>query len=55
MVEKLGRGLHFCINYYKLNAIMYKDHYPLPLINKILEYISKVKIFTKLDIHQGFH
>jgi hypothetical protein len=55
MAEKLGGGLCFCINYCKLNAIMYKDHYPLPLINEILERISKAKIFTKLDIRQGFH
>jgi hypothetical protein len=50
IAEKPGRGLYFCINYYKLNTIIYKDYYPLPLINKILEYISKAKIFTKLDI-----
>jgi hypothetical protein len=55
IAEKLGGGLYFCINYYKLNAIMRKDCYPLPLINEILEYISKAKIFTKLDIRQGFH
>ncbi|OCK94168.1 uncharacterized protein K441DRAFT_562126, partial [Cenococcum geophilum 1.58] len=30
------RGLCFCINYYKLNNITYKDHYPLPLLNKTL-------------------
>jgi hypothetical protein len=51
IVEKLGRGLYFYINYYKLNIIIYKNYYPLPLINKILEYISKIKIFTKLDIY----
>jgi hypothetical protein len=51
MAEKLGGGLHFYNNYYKLNTIIYKDCYPLPLINKILEYISKAKIFTKLDIY----
>ena len=50
IVKKLEGGLYFYINYYKLNTIIYKDYYPLSLINKILEYISKVKIFTKLDI-----
>jgi hypothetical protein len=55
MAEKPGGGLHFYVNYRKLNAIIHKDHYPLPLINEILECISKVKIFTKLDIRQGFH
>jgi hypothetical protein len=55
MAEKPGRGLHFYVNYRKLNTIIHKDRYPLPLINEILECISKVKIFTKLDIRQGFH
>jgi hypothetical protein len=55
MAEKPGGGLHFCVDYRKLNAITRKDHYPLPLIDKILEHISKAKIFTKLDIRQGFH
>jgi hypothetical protein len=55
MVEKPGGGLHFCVDYRKLNTIICKDYYPLPLINKILEHISKVKIFTKLDICQGFY
>jgi hypothetical protein len=50
IVEKLGGGLCFYVNYCKLNTITRKDCYPLPLINKILEYISKAKIFTKLDI-----
>jgi hypothetical protein len=34
--KKLNRGLRFCINYHKLNNITYKNHYPLPLLNKIL-------------------
>jgi hypothetical protein len=55
MAEKPGGGLRFCVNYHKLNAIIHKDRYPLPLINEILEHISKAKIFTKLDIRQGFH
>ena len=50
IVEKLEGGLYFYIDYYKLNTITYKDYYPLLLINKILEYVLKAKIFTKLDI-----
>ena len=55
MAEKPGGGLRFCVDYRKLNAITRKDRYPIPLINEVLERISHAKIFTKLDIRQGFH
>jgi hypothetical protein len=35
-VKKPDRSLQFCINFWKLNQITYKDRYPLPLINKTL-------------------
>ncbi|CEL11248.1 hypothetical protein ASPCAL14351 [Aspergillus calidoustus] len=55
MAQKPGGGLRFCVDYRKLNAITKKDRYPLPLIDEVLERISQAKIFTKLDIRQGFH
>ena len=48
-------GLQFCVDYRKLNSITHKDRYPLPLIDEVLERISHAKVFTKLDIRQGFH
>jgi hypothetical protein len=54
-VKKPNRGLQFCVNYYKLNALTCKDQYLLPLINEMLARLSQAKIFTKLDIHQAFH
>lgn len=47
--------LWFYVNYRKLNTITKKNRYPLSLINKILQHISKTKIFTKLDIRQSFY
>ena len=35
-VKKSNRGLQFCINYQKLNTIIYKDWYLLLLIDKTL-------------------
>jgi len=49
-IKKPNRGLYFCINYYKLNNITYKDRYPLPLLDKTLARINRAKVFTKLDI-----
>jgi hypothetical protein len=55
MVQKHDRALCLCVDYWKLNTITKKDQYLLPLINKLLEQLSKAKIFTKIDICQGFY
>ena len=38
------------INYHKLNKIIRKDYYLLPLLDKTLACVSQAKVFTKLDI-----
>ena len=38
------------MDYWQLNAMMIKDYYSLPLIKETLAYITKIKIFTKIDI-----
>jgi Reverse transcriptase (RNA-dependent DNA polymerase) len=48
--KKPGGGFCFCIDYYALNTIIIKNYYPLPLIQEILTWLSKAKIYTKLDI-----
>jgi hypothetical protein len=54
-VKKPDRSLRFCIDFWKLNQLTYKDCYFLPLINETLAWISWAKIFIKLDIRQAFH
>jgi hypothetical protein len=53
--KKPGVGLHFCVDYQVLNAIIQKDQYPLLLIHETLQQISEAKWFTKVDIIQAFH
>jgi hypothetical protein len=45
-VPKKDGGIQVCINYHGLNIISLKNHYPLPLINKIITRLSGAKIFT---------
>jgi transposase InsO family protein len=55
-VEKPGgRGLRFCVDYRRLNALTRKDRYPLPLIDETMARIGQAKIFTKIDIRQAFN
>ena len=54
-VLKKNGNLRFYINYRKLNALIKKDRYPLPLINKTLARIAKYKYLTKIDIIAAFN
>jgi hypothetical protein len=49
-VKKLKKELRFCVNYRDLNVITIKNRYSLFLIVKILNRLSRVKIFTKINI-----
>src|SRR3954470_1908022 len=41
-------GYRMCIDFMKLNKATWKDHYPLPFIDKILERLSKNTHFSIL-------
>ena len=48
--KKTNKSLQIYINYYKLNKLIKKNLYLISLINKIIAYISKAKVFIKLNI-----
>ena len=52
---KPNGGWRFCVDYRKLNRITEKDKYPSPLIDETFRRITRVKVFTKLDIRHVFH
>ena len=49
-VKKKDGSLRLCIDYHRLNLLTKKNWYPLPLIGKVLDWLSDAKIYTKLDI-----
>jgi len=49
-VKKANGSLRFCVDFRKLNALTYKDRYPLPLIDETLARLAKAKVYIKLDI-----
>ena len=49
-VKKKDGILQLCIDYQGLNHLTWKNCYPLPLINKALDWLVGVKVYTKLDI-----
>ena len=54
-VEKPEGGIEIFVDYKKLNAITKKDHYLIPLIEKILAQLEGAKYFIKIDIRQAFY
>jgi hypothetical protein len=54
-VQKKDRSLRLCVDYRGLNAMMVKDHTPLPLIGEALDRLAKAKIYTKLDVKDAYH
>ena len=54
LVRKKDRGLHFCIEFGKLNARTKKDSYPLAHIQEAIENFIGAGYFSCLDLMVGF-
>lgn len=53
-VKKKDGTIRTCIDYRGINEKMIKDEYPLPLIETQIDQLAKAKIFSKLDLKNGF-
>ena len=53
--RKPGKIFRFCVNYKTFNAITMKNRYPLFLIQKNLNRLTRTKYFTKLNIFAAFN
>ena len=48
-------GWRMCIDYRKLNTATKKDHFPLPIIDEMLERLAKHSYFCFLDGYSSYH
>ena len=54
-VEKRNRKKKMVQDYQYLNKGIFKDNYPLPLISDLINTIGTKKVFTKIDLRQGYN
>jgi hypothetical protein len=54
-VEKKDKVLHLCVDYRSLNAVTIKNKYPLPRIDILFDQLAGAQVFSKIDLHSGYH
>ena len=52
--KKPDGNIRLCIDPHYLNLALKRSHYPLPIIEEILPELSKAKVFSKVDLKEGF-
>jgi hypothetical protein len=53
--KKKDQSLRLCVDYRPLNAITIKNKYPFPHINILFDQLAGAKVFSKVDLHSGYH
>ncbi|GFX88541.1 hypothetical protein TNCV_2659521 [Trichonephila clavipes] len=54
MVKKKDGSSRMCIDYRKLNQKLVKDKFPLPIIEDVLDTLQEAKVYSTLDLLNGF-
>jgi hypothetical protein len=54
-IKKKDQSLRLCVDYRPLNVVTIKNKYPLPRIDILLDQLAGAKVFSKVDLHSGYH
>lgn len=54
LVPKKDRGLHFCLDFRKVNAQAKFDPYPMPRVDDLVECLGKAKFLSTHDLRKGY-
>ncbi|KAL0420440.1 UNVERIFIED_CONTAM: Transposon Ty3-I Gag-Pol polyprotein [Sesamum latifolium] len=54
-VRKKDGTLRMCIDYRGLNSITIKNKYPLPQIDELFDQLQRSRVYSKLDLRQGYY
>ena len=53
--KKKDKTLRLCIDYRQLNRVTIKNRYPLPRINELFDQLREARVYSKIDLHTGYH
>lgn len=54
LVKKKDGKYRLCVDYRDLNKEVVRDRFPLPLIDDVLDSLQGAKVFSKMDLENGF-
>jgi hypothetical protein len=54
-VSKKDKTQWLCVDYRPLNAVTVKNKYPLPYIDLLFDQLIGAQVFSKIDLHSGYH
>lgn len=55
LVPKSGNKWRMCIDFRDLNKACPKDHYPLPIIDQLVDSTAGCAPLSMMDASQGYH
>jgi hypothetical protein len=54
-MKKNDQSLRLCVDYQPLNVVTIKNKYSLPSIDILFYQLVDAKVFSKVDLHSGYH
>jgi hypothetical protein len=54
-VHKKDGTLRMCVDYRAIKKVIVKNRYPLPRINDLFDRLSRIKVFSRIDLRSEYY